>query len=142
MKIELIRVAHTEDGTFGVLKADGIPFAVTVERKWAENQRGLSCIPSGVYHAVRCRDSAEYGHTDSPKFGDTFVIEDVTGRSNILIHKGNIDDDTHGCVIIGEEFGLLNGKPAVLSSSKGFANLKALTIDRNINEFELTVRSA
>lgn len=141
MIIELLRVASTGHGTFGVLKADGVPFALTVERKWANNKRGESCIPNGIYVARRCRYSEEYHFTDSHRFGDTFVVEKVPGRKNILFHKGNVNDDSHGCIIIGEEFGLLNNKPAVLSSSKAFVEFKSITIGREIHSFEFVVKS-
>jgi hypothetical protein len=44
----------------------------------------------------------------------------VPGRSEILIHKGNLSSDSKGCIIVGEEFGTLNGRVAVLSSGKAF----------------------
>ena len=78
--ITLKRIAHTDDGTFGVLLLEGSPFAVTLERPWLDNQRGKSCIPTGVYLAMRCRTSATYGHQDSPKFGNTFVVPQRQSR--------------------------------------------------------------
>ena len=140
--MQLVRLPQTDYGTFGVLIADGIPFAVTVERRWNGNRSGESCIPPGRYKAVRCRRSAEYGYADSPKFGDTFVIEDVHGRNQILFHRGNIDDDTHGCIIVGEQFDRLNGEPAVLASAKGFGEFLALTLGAGIEEFDFEVRWA
>jgi len=44
----------------------------------------------------------------------------VEGRSHILFHKGNTEEDTQGCILIAEQFGYLNGKVAVLSSKAGF----------------------
>lgn len=122
----LLRISNGGQ-TFGVLKHGDTPFALTLERGWRDNRRGESCIPDGVYTARRCRFSAEYGYADSPQFGDTFVVENVPNRKSILFHKGNIVDDTHGCIIVGEEFGELNGELAVIASHKGFSEFKKRT---------------
>lgn len=138
MKIELRRVSSDDDRTFGVLIHNGSPFAVTLERGWRDNRRGESCIPPGDYIARRCNASSEYGFKDSPHFGDTFVVENVPGRKHILFHKGNLDDDTHGCIIVAAEFGVLSGEPAVLNSAKGFGKFLQLMNAENI--FRLVVR--
>jgi hypothetical protein len=105
--ITLKRIAMSEAGTFGVLVDGGLPFAVTLERRWADNQADVSSIPPGAY---RCKRVA------SPRFGETFEVTGVPGRSRILFHKGNTVADTHGCVLVGEQF----EGPAILSSAKGF----------------------
>src|SRR3990167_5366010 len=90
----------TSEGTFGVIfynnnKGELIPFALTMERKWANNESGKSCIPRGEYICKRII---------SPKFGNTFEVMNVMKRSEILFHQGNLDDDSHGCILIGEMF--------------------------------------
>jgi hypothetical protein len=146
MKLELIRVAYTAGGTFGVLKgADGIPFAVTLERPWWANQPSVgdvpgSCIPEGVYRCLRCRRSPDYGYRDSPKFGDTFQVYEVPGRTTILFHKGNLADDTRGCILVGEQFERMQGQAGIAASAAGFAEF--LRVTEKVNEFELEIRSA
>ena len=105
------RIAETDDGMFGVV-VDGItPFALTLENMWLNNTRNLSCIPAGEYRCER---------VNSPRFGDTFEVMNVPDRTHILFHKGNTEDNTKGCILIAEEFGYLNKKTAILSSSKGY----------------------
>lgn len=65
----------------------------------------------------------------SPKFGDTFRVEDVPNRSHILFHKGNLAENTHGCIIVGEQFEPLGGENAVLASGKAFTEFKQRTKD-------------
>lgn len=137
MHIILRRVAENPDGTFGVLLLDNTPFAVTLEDRWKGNASNISCIPSGDYKAVRCRYSKEYDYQDSPKFGDTFVIENVPGRSKILFHKGNRDEDTRGCILVAEQFGKLWNNTAILQSKEGFDEFMALMQD--VNEFYFTI---
>lgn len=126
--LELIRISGIEDGTFGVLLDEKIPFCLSIERPWLNNKVGESCIPAGEY---LCR------RVQSPKFGNTFEICDVSGRTAILFHKGNVKDDTHGCVIIGEQYESLEGKIAVLAS--GPAMTEFLKRTSGINEFLLSV---
>ena len=133
------RIITGDQGTFGVLLAGNKPFALTIERQWLDNTRGISCIPAGEYEVKRCIASKEYGYKNSPRFGDTFNVINVKDRSKILFHKGNIDDDSHGCIIIGEQFGTLHGDTAVLSSRQGFAEFMSLL--KGHNEFELTIKN-
>jgi hypothetical protein len=109
--ITLKRIALTDNGTFGVLLDGESPFALTAERPWSANKRGISCIPRGWYTCRRVR---------SPRFGETFEVTEVPGRTHILFHKGNTPADTRGCILIGSFFGALNESVAVLSSTKAF----------------------
>ncbi len=116
----LKRVASNSDGTFGVLIDMGVAFALTIENPWLNNKRNVSCIPDGIYECKR---------VESPRFGNTFEIKDVPGRTHILFHTGNTEDDTEGCIIVGEQFEYLGDKAAVLSSRKGFGEFRRRTAD-------------
>ena len=96
----------------------------TLERPWVFNERKISCIPSGTYLVKR--------HI-SPKFGQCFKIQDVKGRSDILIHSGNVVNDTLGCVLVGLTSGTVDDSDSamVYSSRKAMAVLLAL-IDKDI----------
>lgn len=119
------------DGVFGVLIADNIPFAVTVERPWVDNQKQVSCIPDGTY---MCR------RVSSPKFGDTFEITGVDNRSHVLFHKGNTIDDSHGCILVGEQFEKISGAPGIAMSGKGYGEFMGML--KGINEFQLVIQWA
>ena len=127
--LTLKRIAHTRDGTFGVL-LDSNPFALTCEREWFDNKSDVSCIPTGEYICRR---------VNSLRFGNTFEVMFVKGRTNILVHSGNTEDDSKGCILVGEEFGEMNGKAAVLSSKKGFAEF--LERLKDVDEFNLIIRN-
>ena len=126
----LLRISSTPDNTFGVLFCDDIPFCLTLERGWHNNQRSVSCIPEGFYLCER---------TQSPKFGDTFKVKNVPNRSLILFHKGNLKDDTHGCILVGEQYEPLGGENAILASGKAFTEFKEKT--KSINAFLLQIES-
>lgn len=109
--ITLKRLTTGSEGTFGVLMEDGVPFALTCERPWLENRPGVSCIPRGWY---RCRRKI------SPRFGETFEVAEVPGRSHIIFHAGNTAQDSRGCILLGRSFGELGGRAAVLASRIAF----------------------
>lgn len=114
MVLELIRVGSSPRGTFGVLRHGDVPFVLTLERPWIDNQQNVSCIPHGRY---RCRKIR------SPRFGNTYEICDVPNRSHVLFHAGNTIEDTQGCVLVGEEFSGTWEKPMLVSSQRGFGEL-------------------
>ena len=96
----------------------------TLERPWIFNERKVSCIPTGTYLVKR--------HI-SPKFGQCFKIQDVKGRSGILIHSGNVVADTIGCVLVGLTGGSVDDSDTAMiyNSRKAMAVLLAL-IDKEI----------
>lgn len=124
----LLRISYIDDGTFGVLLDEKMPFCLTLERIWANNEKGESCIPVGTYACERRL---------SPKFGNTFEVCEVPNRSEILFHKGNLMDDSHGCILLGEQFEPLNGKTAILASGKAMQEFLERT--SGTDEFILTI---
>lgn len=126
--LTIYRSPSTQNGTFGMMLDEEIPFCLTVERPWLNNEKNRSCIPVGEYICKRVM---------SPNFGDTFEVCDVPGRTLIRFHKGNIMDDSHGCVVVGEQFEYLKGKPAVLASGKAFSEFHERL--KGINEFKLSI---
>ena len=93
--LTLKRVNNSVQGKAGVLIENEIPLMLTLERPWINNHDSISCIPEGSYVCKRIV---------SPKFGDTFQVTDVEGRSEILFHKGNTIEDSHGCILLGSSF--------------------------------------
>ncbi len=86
----------------------------TLERPWLKNKVNVSCIPGGFY-TIR--------PVKSPKFGDTFEVCNVLGRTHILIHKGNHIHETQGCIMPVSKYGVLQGKFTGLSSGKAYDKL-------------------
>jgi len=119
--LTLLRVGSSDRGTFGVLRRGQVPFVLTMELPWLDNAPNESCIPTGHYICRRVR---------SPKFGDTFQVENVPNRSHILFHKGNDMTDTEGCLLVAEEFSGTFDKPIVVSSERGFGEFMALLKDQ------------
>jgi len=128
MLLDLIRVGQSSRGTFGVIRFGAVPFVLTLERPWQDNQASVSCIPAGRYRCERVR---------SPKFGWTFEVKNVPGRTHILFHNGSFIEDTEGCILVGEEFSGTWDKPFLSSSQRGFTEF--LNMLDGVNAFELNV---
>ena len=126
------RVAILQQGAFGVLLWHGIPFGVSLERTYpGQRDAQITKIKPGVYQCTRSRYNAG-GY-------DTWLIQggDITPERRILLHKGNTEEDSEGCILVGESYGLLSGKHAILQSGAAFQELMTLSAD--IDEFYLTV---
>ncbi|NLE03699.1 MAG: hypothetical protein GX638_02710 [Crenarchaeota archaeon] len=90
-----IERSYYDDFTSGILTSNiGIlkQLIYTLELPYLNNQRNISCVPTGQYKLVK--------HT-SPKFKECFLLENVKDRENILIHTGNYTKDTQGCILVG-----------------------------------------
>lgn len=131
MLIELVRVGQGIRGTFGVLRYKGVPFVLSLEPPWGENQEDVSCIPAGRYVCKAVR---------SPTFGITYEVTRVPDRTHILFHKGNYLHNTKGCILLAEEFSGTFDAPTIVSSERGFGEFMALTLGRP--EFDLVIFDA
>lgn len=120
--------ADPRHGTFGVFALLNTPICVTLEPYHRDNEIGISCINAGVY---RCK------RIISATYGETFSIEDVEGRTLLRFHWGNLDTNTKGCVLMGEEYGKIGSNTAILSSKRAFREFMSL-LD-GCDEFTLTI---
>lgn len=114
-RVILVREPSTDHGTPGRLLVDGRHFAYTMEPPWRGNRVNRSCVPAGIYRCVPHR---------SGRFGTTYRLEAVPGRTGIIVHPGNyggdpdkdLVTDTLGCLLLGTRRGWLNGQRVVLAS--------------------------
>lgn len=98
----ILRLDRFADGDWGTVGKFTVLFSnhedtwrcYSLEEEDQRNQRNISRIPAGVYRARRHQ---------SPTFGETFIVEDVKNRTFILFHPGNTEEDTDGCILLGEE---------------------------------------
>lgn len=136
LRCTLTRGKSSPAGTFGVLEAPGKKRWFSLELPWKDNKRKLSCIPAGVYVAKL---------RQSPRFGKVYHLQNVAGRSYILIHSGNYAGDVElgyrshveGCILLGKRVGLLDGQRAVLLSRPAVREFMSLLDDQ---PFELEIK--
>jgi hypothetical protein len=132
LRLILRRFDHGKDYTYGLLTHPDMGIlAATLENPWKNNEPYISCIPTknGFYLCKRIH---------SPRFGDTFKVTNVDGRTHILFHKGNTEPDTKGCILLGSYFGIMGGKRAIFNSKKAFDDF--MKIVGGLEEFELDIK--
>ena len=92
----ILRETFTDNSTIGELFLNGEKMCDTLELPYRDNQRSISCIPTGQYK-VRLRYPRESATRDYLHL----LVQDVPNRDFILIHRGNKPEDTKGCVLVG-----------------------------------------
>ena len=109
MKLEVIRFNKGKDSTNGIL------FDITNERKFlcytledegrTEKVWGETCIPEGEYR-LGFRTVGGFDARYADRFADIHMgmleVLDVPNFKYILIHCGNTDEDTAGCLLLGD----------------------------------------
>ena len=130
--LRLIRLEESfEHGTFGVLRFNAEVFCVTLEPPDIENAQNVSSIPAQQYTCERIQ---------SPRYGDTFEVKNVPGRTHVLFHPGNTVDHTMGCVLLGQYFGKLRGDRAAFNSALTFREFMARL--KKYDRCHLTIKEA
>jgi hypothetical protein len=107
MKLSLKRRFKGESYTIGSLYIDGVYFSDTIEDKDRGLRQDMSlakiletkvmhktAIPTGAYSVIVNMSPAKKRML--PR------LLDVPGFSGILIHRGNTEDDSSGCILVGE----------------------------------------
>jgi hypothetical protein len=97
----LRRNSYVETGIFGTLSDESNSFHyVTLEHAYkTEDGKYIPKIPCGVYKCVRGFHQLEgMDH----RF-ETFEITNVPGHTNLLLHTGNSNQDSAGCVLLAYE---------------------------------------
>ena len=89
----------------------------TLENPWLDNEPYISCIPKGAYDCIR---------VNSPRYGNTFTVPDVEGRTHILFHWGNWEKNTLGCILLGK---LTNSRDMIMDSRRAFGEFIKHTQD-------------
>ena len=114
--------------TIGRLFMNGKQLCVTLELPWKNNERRVSCIPTGKYKVIR---------RTSKKYGEHFYLTNVPGRTLILIHHANYVSDLLGCIGVGSDFRFIN-KDAHLDISNSRRTM-AMLLTTLPKEFDLII---
>ena len=106
MKLQVIRTQFGKDATNGMLFIDGIFECYTLEDQYqAVKVMHETCIPEGVYD-VKFRKTGGFHAKYSERYKNAHYgmlhLQDVPNFTYILIHTGNTDEHTSGCLIVGE----------------------------------------
>ena len=119
MKLEVLRFSNSGDSTSGLLflienhcnDIDGAWdarkfLAYTLEDEYRKNKvYGETRIPEGTYE-INFRTTGGYHQRYKKRFPDMHIgmlhVTDVPNFEYILIHCGNTDEHTAGCLLVGD----------------------------------------
>lgn len=98
--IKITRYSQDKNQTLGVCSvfdSSGRPLfsGISLERGWRDNEKGISCIPTGNYDVVL---------EHSPAFNKKlWEIKGVPNRSECKFHSANYWYQLKGCVALGSK---------------------------------------
>ena len=110
MKLEVLRFSSEDDSTSGLLfditDSNRKFLAYTLEDEYREEKEiHETRIPAGTYN-VTLRTEGGFHQRYVTKYGDMHKgmlwVRDVPGFEYILIHTGNTDEHTSGCLLLGD----------------------------------------
>ena len=120
MKLEVLRFSSQKDSTNGILfdVTDGRKFlCYTLEDEHRDvKEYGETPVPAGTYN-VTLRTVGGFHGRYTKKYGEMHKgmlwVREVPNFEYILIHTGNTDEHTAGCLLLGDSqqtnFGSSNG---------------------------------
>ena len=110
MKLEVLRVSSQDDSTSGILfdvvngKRKFLCYTLEDEQRdvkvWGETR-----IPAGEYKLSLRKEGGFHTRYEQRYGADDYGmlwLQDVPGFEYILIHTGNTDEHTSGCLIVGD----------------------------------------
>ena len=116
MKLILKRIAKRETYTIGHLYVDGVYFCDTCEDtdrglkqslpasvNNAKKRYGATAIPTGRYQVTLKMQSPRFSKKKQYEFCNGYLprLLNVPAFEGVLIHIGNTNRDTDGCILVG-----------------------------------------
>jgi len=106
VKLTVVRTQFGTDATNGILLVDGVFENYTLEDQYqAVKVMHETCIPEGTYN-IKFRTVGGFHEKYKTRYGNAHYgmlhLQDVPNFTYILIHAGNTDEHTSGCLIVGE----------------------------------------
>lgn len=106
MKIQVVRTQFGIDATNGLMYIDGKFECYTLEDQYqAVKVMHETCIPEGTYD-IKFRKEGGFHAKYDKKYKNAhhgmLHLQDVPNFTYILIHSGNTDEHTSGCILTGE----------------------------------------
>jgi len=138
MEFQLTRFGKSDNFTAGILESsDNKIHLCTLEKPWKENQRMISCVPTGFYILEP--------HS-SNKYPDVFALVGSTvshypngkQRDAVLIHVANLAEELQGCIALGIQFGFIGNKFGVLNSRKALDAFRKVVKGEEWNALTIT----
>lgn len=126
MKVELLRYSSGKRDTLGIFRIDCQFYCYTLEDEYrTKKEYGETRIPEGTYE-LELRTEGGFHNRYLKKFGSDFhkgmiELQNVLNFTYVLIHIGNDEDDTAGCILLGNTANnnLIEAKRGFIGDSTG-----------------------
>lgn len=136
MEITLQRISQSQSGeeTIGKLTIPGrYECWVLEDQRRDVKVKGDTRIPAGRYE-IKLRSEGRIHQNYLAKFGSDFHkgtlhLQDVPNFLYILIHIGNTEKDTEGCLLTGKTYSVANGHFTIQQSTAAYKELYAIIRD-------------
>ena len=145
MKLKLYRISSEADSTSGILMIDDKFECYTLE----DEQRQVkvmheTAIPLGIYE-IQFRTVGGFHSKYIKRFGDMhkgmLELQDVPNFQYILIHCGNTDEHTSGCILVGDsqENNIVKKDGFIGSSTQAYKRIYPKIASALINNEKVTI---
>lgn len=136
--LTLMRTMCHDSGIFGVLlNSEGKQIAVTLEHSYMKDGENRPKVKTGSYV---CKLGPHRLASMKHNF-DTYEIENVPGHTDILFHRGNNENDSEGCVLLGEKL-MKNDDGSYWINNSKVTFSKFMNHQAGVPEFNLEVKEA
>ena len=145
MKLKLYRISSEADSTSGILMINDKFECYTLE----DEQRQVkvmheTAIPLGIYE-IQLRTVGGFHSKYIKRFGDMhkgmLELQDVPNFQYILIHCGNTDEHTSGCILVGDsqENNIVKKDGFIGSSTQAYKRIYPKIASALINNEKVTI---
>lgn len=137
MNLTLKRNHFQPDGIFGELRDEtGLVVAVTLEHAYLESPDGKWFPKIPLEGSFKCVRGKHRLHGMTEDF-ETFEVTGVEGHTNILLHWGNYNRDSEGCILVGEKVAEIGSGEMITNSRATFAKL--MKAQEGVESFQLSI---
>ena len=138
MVILVDRFISDNDSTISRVMVDGNFVCFGLEDEYREEKVSEETrIPAGTYN-VTLRTEGSHHSRYSTKFPDfhkgMLHIRDVPNFKWILIHIGNTDKDTAGCLLVGSQISTEPGDMQIMNSTAAYKRFYPIVVDAAANK--------
>jgi hypothetical protein len=132
MKITVRRFFSNSEATCSLVEVDSKFVCFGLEDEYREVKlKGETRIPAGTYK-VTLRTSGGFHQKYSKKFSEfhegMLWVRNVPNFEYILIHIGNFERDTEGCLLVGEQCVTSEEEIHILSSTKAYKKFYQMVV--------------
>lgn len=133
MLITIDPITENSDATLSMLSVDNVFECFTLEDEYREEKVAAETrIPAGTYD-IKLRTWGGFHERYKRKFPSShrgmLWLRDVPNFKYILIHIGNTDEDTAGCILVGQQALADPRELQVLASTRAYLDFYKKVVD-------------